>query len=157
MQFIEIDSTELPSRPQFICDKAGRLDLLGQIITQLGCDVPPGTRTPNSLSRAVDPISNYIRQFIILTPAGYNLLMATSLPTNQQIQAANRILNPFSITIITPLGPSHTKLPPVNTVRAEVEQWLGMSIPPEFEETFQNSSRLKLSPEKISEIICDLM
>ena len=155
MKTIILENSVLSQRSEYISDKQGKLDLVGLIMSELGCKIPHGTRTPQQLSRAVDPISTYIRQTVVLTPTGYSLLMVTSLPPNQQVVAANKLLNPHGYNVFTP--PVKSSVRPAVTNRSQVEDWLGMPIPQEFEEIFQRCLTLGMSPEKIADTICEAM
>lgn len=160
MRQIYVNTSTLPLRSQFICDKANKLDLLGSILSSLGCKLEPGTRTPQNMSRACDPITVYLRQSVVLTPVGYSLLQITNLPIAQQIPAANKLLLPHHISLVTtpvkkvvPVEQHYDSL----SIRSQVEEWLGMPVPPHHEDILAKGISLKLNPEKIADLICDVM
>lgn len=160
MHQVYINTSTLPLRSQFISDKQGKLDLVGQIITQLGTKVEPGTRTPQTMRRACDPITVYLRQSIVLTPVGYSLLQVTNLPIAQQIPRANRILLPHNITLVTtPVEKVASVEEHYDTlsVRKQVEEWLGMPVPQQHEDILIKGISLKFKPEKIADMVCDVM
>jgi hypothetical protein len=160
MKTIHVSPSSLPQRSQFIRDKTGKYDLLGFIISELGCKIDPGTRTPQQLTRSVDPITVYLRQTVILTPLGYSLLYVTNLPITQQIPAANKLLLPYNITISTsPVEEAVVSQQHYDSlsIRSQVEEWLGMPVPQQYEDILAQGISLKIKPETIADMICDVM
>lgn len=106
MKTLFIDTSNLPQRSEYICDKQGKHDLVGLILIELADKqnfrIEPGTRTPQQMTEAVYPITIYYRHTIVLTDIGYKLLQATRLPVSQQVRTANHILQQVDINIQPP-------------------------------------------------------
>ena|SRR5690554_5771307 len=102
MRNIVIYPEDIIPNAKYMVDANGRADLLGQILIQTGIKVPPKTRTPQCLQSGIYHFTTIIRTYVYSnTPLTLQLLSLTNLPPRKQMAAANELLNPIGINLIT--------------------------------------------------------
>lgn len=103
MKTILIFPQDIIPNCKYINDANGRHDLLGQILySGFDIHIPPKTRTPQELKRAIHPFTKIIRQYVfVLTPLSLALLDLSYLPGKRQIVEANKLLKEYDIFLVT--------------------------------------------------------
>jgi len=103
MKNINIYPEDIIPNSKYMCDSSGRLDLLGQILfTGYGIPIPFKTRTPSDLECAIRNFVVCIRGYKYCdTALSLSLLALDSSPGNKQIEAANKLLFPYGIQLIS--------------------------------------------------------
>jgi hypothetical protein len=102
MKRITIYPQDIMPGAKYICDAEGRCDLVGQILAS-GYDIriPPKTRTPQELQRAILNFTTIVRQYTYaMTPLCLQLLANSTLSPRKQIEAANKLLVKYDIELV---------------------------------------------------------
>lgn len=98
---IAIYTADITTNAKYMHDPNGKHDLLGQILyTGYNLRIPPKTRTPQELKKAIFPFTKLYRQYEYCNTAlTLALLDLTSLPGKRQLVEANILLQPFGIIL----------------------------------------------------------
>jgi hypothetical protein len=102
MRRIVIYPQDIMPGAKYICDAEGRCDLVGQILASgYGIRIPPKTRTPQELQRAILHFTTIVRQYTFaMTPLCLQLLSNSTLSPRKQIEAANKLLAKHDIELV---------------------------------------------------------
>lgn len=103
MKQIIIYTRDIKPNTDYMHDTQGRYDLLGQILaTGFDITIPMKTRTPQDLGTAIHPFTLSPRKYTLCNSAvTLAILKNNHLTGKQQLEAANKLLAPFNILLVS--------------------------------------------------------
>lgn len=103
MKTITIYTRDIKPNSDYMHDTQGRYDLLGQILaTGFQMTIPMKSRTPQDLGVAIHPFTLSPRKYTLCNSAAtLAILKNNHLTGKQQLEAANKLLAPFNILLVS--------------------------------------------------------